>query len=79
MAAKTHKGISLLSVPFETCMGTMAAVQPTIIRLLNTLLPTTLPMAMPALPFSAETMLTVNSGAEVPKATMVSPITKGEI
>ena len=39
------------------------------------MLPTTLPMAMSALPFRAEDMLTVSSGAEVPKATMVSPMT----
>ena len=33
------------------------------------------PMAMSALPFRAEETLTVSSGAEVPKATMVRPIT----
>ena len=60
-------------------MGTMAAVQPTIIKQLKMLLPTTLPIANPALPFNAETTLTVSYGADVPKATMVKPMTKGEI
>ena len=56
-------------------MGAKRAVQPTIIKVLKMLLPTTLPTAMSALPFRADDTLTVSSGADVPKATMVSPIT----
>ena len=72
-------GISLLIVPSPTFMGSTKAVQPIIIKALNILLPTTLPIAISALPFNAESTLITNSGAEVPKATMVSPITKSEI
>ena len=75
MEERMHKGISFCSVFRVTAMGANSAVQPTIISVLKILLPTTLPMAMSALPFSAEDTLTVNSGAEVPKATIVSPIT----
>ena len=56
-------------------MGATSAVQPTIIRALKVLLPTTLPMEMSALPFRADDTLTASSGAEVPKATMVRPMT----
>ena len=77
--ARIHRGISLLNVPFVMLMGTIAAVQPTIIKVLNMLLPTTLPNAISALPFSAETILTVSSGADVPNATIVSPITRLDI
>lgn len=56
-------------------IGAKSAVHPTIINVLNMLLPTTLPMAISALPFRADATLTVSSGAEVPKATIVSPIT----
>ena len=38
--------------------------------------PTTLPMAISLLPFSAALKLTANSGALVPKATMVRSMTK---
>ena len=56
-------------------MGVTIAVQPTIIRVLKILLPTTLPTAISAVPLMADEMLTVSSGAEVPKATIVRPIT----
>lgn len=66
---RMQRGISRFSVLRVMAIGAKRAVQPTIIRVLNVLLPTTLPMAMSALPFRAEDMLTVSSGAEVPKAT----------
>lgn len=50
-------------------IGAKSAVQPTIIKVLKMLLPTTFPMAMSVLPFRAEDTLTVSSGADVPKAT----------
>jgi hypothetical protein len=43
------------------------------------LLPTTLPMAMPGWPEKAALKHTKSSGAEVPKATTVSPTTIGGI
>ena len=52
-----------------------AADMPTISNTLNILLPTTLPMAMPLLSCNAETKEMKNSGADVPKATTVRPMT----
>ena len=72
---RMQSGISFLSVFRVMTIGANKAVQPTIISVLNILLPTTLPMAMSALPLRAEDTLTVSSGAEVPNATIVSPIT----
>ena len=51
----------------------MARMRPT----LAMLLPTTLPTAIPPAPASAACTLTTSSGALVPKATTVSPITSG--
>ena len=73
------KGISLVNVPLPTTIGQVNAVQPTIIKILKRLLPTTLPIAKPALPCIAEVMLTTSSGADVPKATIVRPMTKSDI
>ena len=56
---RMQRGISRFSVLRVMAIGAKRAVQPTIIRVLNVLLPTTLPMAMSALPFRAEDMLTV--------------------
>ena len=75
MEDRMHRGISFCNVFRVTAIGANSAVQPTIISVLKILLPTTLPMAISALPFRAEDTLTVNSGADVPKATIVSPIT----
>ena len=74
-----QSGISFLSVLRVMTIGANRAVQPTIINVLKILLPTTLPIAMSALPLRAEETLTVSSGAEVPNATIVSPITIGGI
>ena len=43
------------------------------------LLPTTFEIARSLFPSSNETKLTTNSGADVPNATTVSPITRDEI
>ena len=72
---RIQSGISFRKVFRVMTIGANSAVHPTIISVLNMLLPTTLPMAMSALPFRAEATLPVSSGADVPKATMVSPIT----
>ena len=76
---KITNGISLLIVPSPTFIGKTKAVQPIIIRILKILLPTTLPIAISALPLMDDNKLMTNSGADVPKATMVKPITKSEI
>ena len=76
---KITRGISLLIVPSPTFIGKTNAVQPIIIRILKILLPTTLPIAISALPLIDDSRLITNSGADVPKATIVSPITKSEI
>ena len=78
-AERMTSGISLLIVPCPTCMGRTRAVHPIIINTLKILLPTTLPIAISALPCSEESTLITSSGAEVPKATMVNPITRSEI
>ena len=62
-------------VALATAMGMMTEARPRIMRILRMLLPTMLPMVMSALPFSAAEMLTAASGALVPMATMVRPMT----
>ena len=56
-------------------IGNSSADTPTIIRILKILLPMTLPKAIDDVPFTAEAKLTKNSGADVPNATTVSPMT----
>jgi len=75
MEERMHSGISFRKVFRVITIGANRAVHPTIINVLKILLPTTLPTAMSALPFRADDTLTVSSGAEVPKATIVRPIT----
>ena len=75
-AERITSGISLVMMLRSIRMGENRAVTPIITRTLKILLPTTLPTAISALPLSAEMKLIVSSGAEVPKATMVRPITR---
>ena len=72
-------GISFDIVDFPMDMGMTSAVHPTIIRMLNMLEPTTFPIAISELPLTADMTLMTSSGAEVPKATIVRPITRSEI
>ena len=58
--------------------GYMAAEIPSMCRMLAILLPITLPMAISELPLTLETRLTSSSGVEVPKDTMVNPITRSD-
>ena len=58
-----------------SCIGQITPVVPRISRMLKTLDPSTLPMAIPLLPFFAATTLVASSGMDVPIATMVSPVT----
>ena len=56
-------------------MDVMTEAIPRIIKIFKILLPTTFPTVMPALPFKAAVILTAASGALVPMATIVRPIT----
>ena len=55
------------------------AETPSISRILLMLLPKIFPIAISVAPLNAEKIFTVNSGADVPKATMVKPTTISEI
>ena len=73
--APTAKGISFFTVDGLTTIGATSAAQPTISIVLKILEPMTLPTAKSGVPLRAETRLTNSSGAEVPAATMVRPMT----
>ena len=78
-AAKTHNGTSILILFLEHATGYINAVIPMIANELNMLLPTTFPMAMSAFPSMEDITLTTNSGALVPNATIVKPITREDM
>ena len=61
-----------------TSMGQMSALTPKMSRMFIVLLPMILPIAKPGLPLAHENTFTIISGKEVPKATMVKPIIKGD-
>ena len=73
--AKSENGISFATVVFETTMGQNNAEKPTIIKVLKRLLPTMLPRLMSEAPRMLASRLTMNSGRDVPKATIVKPMT----
>ena len=73
--AMTVNGISFFTVDFAITIGATIAAQPTMSSVLKMFEPTTLPSAMSGVPFRADTKLTNSSGADVPAATIVSPIT----
>ncbi len=76
--ASSIMGISrVITTPVIT-IGRMIAVQPTIRPMLAMLEPMTLPKEMAPRPCEAAMTLTASSGALVPKATTVRPITRGE-
>ncbi len=56
-------------------MLAIAAVIPNISKIFAMLLPRIFPNAMSPLPLTAAMMFTISSGIEVPKATIVNPIT----
>ena len=68
-------GMSRFLLEGVTAMGRIRAVRPRISNVFMMLEPTTLPMAMSALPWKAPMKLTTISGAEVPMPTMVRPMT----
>ena len=55
-------------------IGEIRAVKPRTSKMFAILEPTILPMEIPAEPFKADFMLTTNSGADVPNATIVKPM-----
>ena len=61
-----------------TSMGQTRALTPKISKIFIVLLPIMLPIAKPGLPFAHENTLTIISGNEVPKATMVRPMIRGD-
>mgnify|MGYP006974352277 CR=1 FL=1 len=69
------KGISTFIVDFATRSGVITEDIPKIIRMLRILLPTIFPIVISALPPHAAVILTAASGALVPIATIVRPIT----
>ena len=79
ITANKLNGISFQTVPLFTDKGKMTAETPRISKMFAILLPKILPMAMSVFPWMLAIMLTINSGADVPNATMVSPITKDEM
>ena len=68
-------GMSRFQLDGVMAIGRMRAVTPRISRVFMMFEPTTLPMAMSALPWKAPMKLTTISGAEVPMPTMVRPMT----
>ena len=60
---------------FGVIVPNIATGIPSTTHILNILLPMTLPMEIPAFPFATDVILMAASGALVPKATMVRPIT----
>ena len=72
-------GQSILIELRDTTRGYIMAVTPSIKAILAIFDPTTLPIAISGFPLKAACILTRSSGAEVPKATIVIPITSGEI
>ena len=72
---KMLTGMSFFRFSRVMSMGRSRAVRPRMSSVLKMLEPTTLPMAISALPCAAPMKLTTISGAEVPMPTMVSPMT----
>ena len=77
--ANALRGISMRKVDFWHATGYIVAEIPRMMRVLMILLPRILVRAISEEPSDAATMLTTNSGADVPNATIVRPITKSEM
>ena len=76
--AATSTGQSRTKMVLWTAMGRIRAMAPRIMPRLKTLEPTTLAREMPGRFFTAAVTVTRNSGAEVPMATTVRPMTSSE-
>lgn len=71
---KRVKGNSFLTVSSFTFIGLITAAIPKIKSIFKILLPITLPRTISVFPLASALIDTANSGALVPKATIVSPI-----
>lgn len=78
-AERKHNGISIQIVEDLTTTGKITAEIPRIIRMLIILLPMALPKLKPELSETADSIFTISSGEDVPKATIVKPITRLEM
>ena len=65
---------SMVVIPPKSRIGEIKPVIPRMARILKTLEPTTLPMAMPLCPLRADMMEVASSGSDVPPATIVRPM-----
>ncbi len=74
-AASIANGISFQIMLERAGSARISDETPRIKRILNVLLPTMFPMLKSDAPLSAESKLTINSGALVPNATRVKPTT----
>src|SRR3990167_8318224 len=77
-AERSIKGISFHIVECWRVIPFIQTTMPRMRRMFAILDPIIFPTAMSVTPFNVEEMLTDNSGADVPKATMVRPITREE-
>ncbi|MDD4365252.1 MAG: hypothetical protein PHF19_05855 [Synergistales bacterium] len=75
---RTRRGRSRWKVSRSTAMGRRSADRPRMRPRLATLDPRTLPMTSSAEFLRVAETAAASSGAEVPKATMVRPTTRGE-
>ena len=73
--AKNAKGTSFQVVDFLAFSVVISADNPRMRRMLTVLLPIIFPIAISVFPLTAAVRLTTSSGADVPKATTVSPMT----
>ncbi|RLD54671.1 MAG: hypothetical protein DRJ05_14210 [Bacteroidetes bacterium] len=73
-ADRRQRGISIQMVEDFTATGKIIAEIPRIIKMFMILLPMAFPKLNPVFPDTAENTFTINSGEEVPKATMVRPM-----
>ena len=79
MVARRRKIPSLYKSLGVMLIGLIIAVPPKIKPRLKILDPTTFPIDISVWPVMAAFIVTANSGADVPKATTVSPITRSDI
>ncbi len=78
-ADSRQSGISIQMVDDFTATGKIIAEIPRIIKILMMLLPMAFPKLKPVFPDTADKTFTINSGEDVPNATIVSPIIRLEI
>ena len=77
--ANALRGISMRKVDFWQATGNIVAEIPNMMSVLMILLPRILVRAISEEPSAAATIFTTSSGADVPNATIVRPMTRSEI